>query len=188
MGSRLYGEPKLDCGINVNVSSLRLNMAPRWSLGRRMMICTELKMVTAALGDQGEMAAFSSVCLTLYEIGSSPLGSGSTGPQKCNYPHKLKKKELVDDGCRKSEISRNLFALCGHDRRFPPCLLELLRSLSNQSLQQRHLLLTAIIFILESSFSACLASKQPTFSFAPKIITQLVVWSSATVIFILHGA
>lgn len=67
LGSTLYREPKLDCGISLNASSQRLNMAPRWSLGRQMMVCTELKMVTAALVDQEGMAVFSVVPLTLYE-------------------------------------------------------------------------------------------------------------------------
>lgn len=67
LGSTLYREPKLDCGISLNVSSLRLNMAPRWSLGRQMMVGAELKMATAALGDREGMAVLSVVGLTLYE-------------------------------------------------------------------------------------------------------------------------
>lgn len=74
LGSTLYREPKLDCGISLNVSSQRLNMAPRWSLGRQMMVCTELKMVTAALGDQEAMAVSSVVPLTLYERSQKHLG------------------------------------------------------------------------------------------------------------------
>lgn len=74
LGSTLYREPKLDCGISLNVSSQRLNMAPRWSLGRQMMVCTELKMVTAALGDQEGMAVSSVVPLTPYERSQKHLG------------------------------------------------------------------------------------------------------------------
>lgn len=71
VGRRLYPEPKLDCRINVNVSSLRLNAAPWWSLGRQMMVCTELKTLTA-LGDQGGMAGVSAVGLTLQHLGPDP--------------------------------------------------------------------------------------------------------------------
>lgn len=38
MGHALSLELKLDSGINLNMSSLWLNMAPQWSLSRQMMV------------------------------------------------------------------------------------------------------------------------------------------------------
>lgn len=161
LGSILYRESKLDCRRSLNVSSQRLNMAPRWSLGRQMMVCTELKMVTAALGDQEGTAVFSVVPLTLYERSQKHLGAGSTGGlrarniRKRHCPPKLQRK-LMDHVATKriASVKRaKQHAICsvfGHDHSFPPCLLELLCSQSKQSRQQLHLLFSAIILILKS--------------------------------------
>lgn len=152
LGSTLYREPKLDCGISLNVSSQRLNMAPRWSLGRQMIVCTELKMVTAALPFQEGMAVSSVVPLTLYERSQKHLGLdhemhanviAHTNYRGSWWTIRGHKEDCVR---QTSKITRNLFSVFGHDHRFLPCLLELLCSLSKQSRQQLHLLSSAIIF------------------------------------------
>lgn len=156
VGSRLHREPKLDCGINLNVSSLRLNVAPWWSLGRRMMICTELKRVTAALGDQGGLAVFSAVCLILYEkffntwvwIHWSTETSLPTQAEKEADRRRGTKRIASVEGAKYHAICLPCLVMIAD---FLPCLLELLCSVSNQSWQQRHLLFTAIKIILQSS-------------------------------------
>lgn len=146
LGSCLYGEPQLDCGINLNVSSLRLNVAPWRSLGRRTVICAELKAVFTALGDQGGTATVRAACSTLQKV-RQHLGPDPPVPQNI-ITH------TMDNGARgrllvikRAKIPHKLFAVFDPDHRLFPYVCEN----KKQSRSRPHLLLPAVRSIPTSS-------------------------------------